>query len=521
VRTLDAMSLSAAKSRVMQARTQIEVNRIDEAESTLAAAERFLAPLPDEEKAGVLAEIAGIRTELASRMRPEDERSLRAAERELKLAREQMAAGQDLMIETTLVRAARYLENVPDQHKAAILAELAELRAPQAAPAPTPAPVAAAASDTPVERPRLAADDDKAAALVADAFVQEIEGWQRAAARDLQSFEDARARYSPKDLDPSQAAAKQAEWAAKVRTAADAARAQLTGPRGAAALAEVGAWLAKIDATGAELRLLAEAFALFNAEAEIADAGSMRLGAALDSVEWNFTRDVDRVVLAWDAVKKLIPALQAERFAAIREVQAVLARHRTLEQRVAVELRPLLAKRRVGPLVEKATHSLDLLRRDTDALDEENVLRWRKALREALAPLERDWADDPDAQDFLAKCRRAFARSEDELGDRIVLREIQAAEVHVKPLVERVERGLGCARRVACAITRRACSRASTCSRRSSPTSARSSSTTAPRPRSAASRRCSAPTSRARSATPRRCRASRSISPRTRACRRC
>src|SRR5690606_27675122 len=75
-------------------------------------------------------------------------------------------------------------------------------------------------------------------------------------------------------------------------------------------------------------------------------------------------------------------------------------------------------------------------------LDEDNVLKWRKKLREELVPLQRDWAEEQEVQDFLRKCERAFRRSEEDLGDKLVLREIQEAETFVKPLVDRLERAL-------------------------------------------------------------------------------
>jgi len=60
------MSLSAAKSHLMQATMQIESDRLDDVEHTLAAAEDSLAGLPDEESAPVAAQIAAVRASLAA-----------------------------------------------------------------------------------------------------------------------------------------------------------------------------------------------------------------------------------------------------------------------------------------------------------------------------------------------------------------------------------------------------------------------------------------------------------------------
>jgi hypothetical protein len=64
------MSLSAARSRMMQARTQMEANQLDDVEATLAAAMRFLDAVPDAEKAPLVGEIETIRVELSTRLKP-------------------------------------------------------------------------------------------------------------------------------------------------------------------------------------------------------------------------------------------------------------------------------------------------------------------------------------------------------------------------------------------------------------------------------------------------------------------
>ncbi|MFV8754539.1 hypothetical protein ACNOYE_28655 [Nannocystaceae bacterium ST9] len=293
-----------------------------------------------------------------------------------------------------------------------------------------------------VLRDRVAEMLTKAETYTIDAFKQTVDGSIRAAARDFNQLAEARTQRSPSDIDPSVTANKLVEWANKVRAALDEGRANLTSERGQTAIAEVEAWLAETDAKVVELRLLAEAFDLFRATAEVADYGELAFTTAMDSVERNFSRDPERVVLAWDAVKKLVGSFQNPKFAAVPEVAKALARQAELATRIDAELRPMIAKLRVEPLIRSAGYTLDNLKRDTDNLDEDNVLRWRKKLREEIAPLQNDWADQPDAEDFLRKCKRAFARSEEELGDKLVLREIQAAESTVRPLVDALERGL-------------------------------------------------------------------------------
>jgi len=291
-------------------------------------------------------------------------------------------------------------------------------------------------------RKRVEEMDAKADKIQVDAFTQSIDSSIRGAKRDLDSLTSTRESRSPRDLDPHVTAGKQAEWADRVRPLVDAARPQLTSASGAAAIAAADAWLAAVETTKQQLAVLGDAFALFRAEVDVEGYGEIAFPTALDSVERNLDRDPERVVLAWDAVKKLLPSFQDARYAEIPEIKKILERHAGLAHRVDTELRPALAKLRIAPLIESATYTLDNLKRDTDNLDEDGVLRWRQELRAALLPLRRDWADHPDAEEFLYQCDRAFRRSEEDLGDKIVMREIQAAEVFVKPLVDRVERGL-------------------------------------------------------------------------------
>jgi hypothetical protein len=274
-----------------------------------------------------------------------------------------------------------------------------------------------------------------------DAFRQSVDGFRRAAEREHTSLASAREQRPPSDVNPGHTATKLTEWMDKIRPLVDASRPLLTSPNGVAAIAEYDEWLAAQEQQLVELRLLADAFELFRLRAEVEGYGEIGFATALDSVERNFDSDPERVILAWDAVKKLVGAFQNPRFAAVPEIAKQLERHRELEQRVATELRPKLAQIRTEPLIRTATYTLDLLKRDTDNLDEDNVLQWRKKLRAELIPLQTEWAEEPNVQEFLRKCERAFRRSEEDLG-KVVVREIQEAEAIVKPLVERLERGL-------------------------------------------------------------------------------
>src|SRR5262249_20974447 len=150
--------------------------------------------------------------------------------------REQVAKQEDLLIDTTLTRAARYLENVPDVHKAELVAELERLRNRGSAAAAAPAAPAAAptAASSPAPAPAPTRKDDKADEQAVSAFTFTVESAQRGAARDLQAFDSAREKYGPKELDPTETVARQLDWAAKVRAAVEPARAQLTSEPGQA-----------------------------------------------------------------------------------------------------------------------------------------------------------------------------------------------------------------------------------------------------------------------------------------------
>jgi hypothetical protein len=142
------MSVSAAKSRVMQAKMQLDSNRADDAESTVAAGLKFLEGLPESETAAVRAELLQIRAAIASRPKPEDLRNISAAKGKISQARSQLDAKQHSGIADMLRVAEDFLKNVPETAKAALVAEIAAIRGGLSVPA-AEAPRAAA-----VEAPR-------------------------------------------------------------------------------------------------------------------------------------------------------------------------------------------------------------------------------------------------------------------------------------------------------------------------------------------------------------------------------
>lgn len=103
------MSVSAAKSRVMQARSALESGRGDDVAQILQAAEGFLADATPEEKAPILAEIAVLRVQLAATMKPEDRRALSAAQGKIRQARSAVAEENFFGLEETLGAAEKFL----------------------------------------------------------------------------------------------------------------------------------------------------------------------------------------------------------------------------------------------------------------------------------------------------------------------------------------------------------------------------------------------------------------------------
>jgi len=153
------MSLSAAKSRVTQAKDSLESGRRDVVESVLEAAEGYLDRLEDpdeiEQAPAVREQIAEIRARLAAMMSPEDERKLSAAKGKVRQARSQIESNYvTYAIEDTLRVAEEFLDGIADEHRAPVLAEIAEVRAqlaPDEPAAPEPSEVAEPAVAEPAE----------------------------------------------------------------------------------------------------------------------------------------------------------------------------------------------------------------------------------------------------------------------------------------------------------------------------------------------------------------------------------
>jgi hypothetical protein len=142
------MSVSAAKSRVMQAKMQLESNRVGDAEAAVEAGLKFLEGLPDSETAAVRAELMQIRAGIASRPKPEDARNLSAAQGKVRQAQSQIAGKQLSGIEDVLLAAEGFLKAVPDALKAAVVAEIAAIRAGLSKPQPVAAPAGKTAALT-------------------------------------------------------------------------------------------------------------------------------------------------------------------------------------------------------------------------------------------------------------------------------------------------------------------------------------------------------------------------------------
>jgi hypothetical protein len=113
------MSILAAKSRVTQAREHLGNDRLDVVESTLAAAEKYLAGLPPEETAPITAEIAALRTELANRPSEAETRQLSAAKGKLRQARSQIAEKSTYGTPDTIAKAEEFLMALRFEHRAA------------------------------------------------------------------------------------------------------------------------------------------------------------------------------------------------------------------------------------------------------------------------------------------------------------------------------------------------------------------------------------------------------------------
>jgi hypothetical protein len=126
------MSVSAARSRVMQAQTLIEVRRYDEVESVVETGLGFLVGLPEAETAEIATQLVALRAEAAALYVAEQfAAKIRAAQRELNAAKEDIEKGYVMSsgIDFRFDKAAEYLDGVPAELKAPLLDQAEMLRA--------------------------------------------------------------------------------------------------------------------------------------------------------------------------------------------------------------------------------------------------------------------------------------------------------------------------------------------------------------------------------------------------------
>jgi hypothetical protein len=138
----DGMSLSAARSRLMFAKDNLNMNRLDAVEPLLAAAEEFLAQdaeADSADKAALLTEIAEVRAAQAAMPTSDERRHVSAAQGKVRQARDQIEHNYmtEYVVET-LEAAVQYLVEVREQFQEPVIAEIRELRA-QLSGEPAPA----------------------------------------------------------------------------------------------------------------------------------------------------------------------------------------------------------------------------------------------------------------------------------------------------------------------------------------------------------------------------------------------
>ena len=167
----------------------------------------------------------------------------------------------------------------------------------------------------------------------------------------------------------------------------------------------------------------------------------MRLLDALEGFERNLESSPGSAAQAWDAVTQLIGPLSAPQFAAVPEVATTLARHARLAPRAASELAVRLASERARPAVDDAVEEVAGLVRAIDNADLEAVRRRRAGLRRALERLPRAIRLD-EVTAVEAAAVTAFRRSEDEIGEQLVVDELIAIERSLEPMLDQVLRGL-------------------------------------------------------------------------------
>lgn len=201
-----------------------------------------------------------------------------------------------------------------------------------------------------------------------------------------------------------------------------------------AALDEVpAAWSADTERQVDELHRLALALEQLQVEAQVEGYGGIQFVQALDAIEWNWERSIEKVARAWDGAQQLVGALRDPRFVGIAEVDTQLARFAAISVRVEAELAPKLAAMRAAPMIAAVSEAIDALNREIDYDDEEAMRARRAELRGALAALPAEVAEERE------RAADAFARSDK---DRVLQDELGRLETAIVPYIEAVERAL-------------------------------------------------------------------------------
>ncbi len=123
------MSITAAKNRVTQAREYLDKDRLDLVESAIAAGEKYLDGIPEEEAAPVRAELAALREELLRKPTEEEGRQIAAAKGKLRQIRSKLDEQNYFGIEDSFATAEKYLAPVRPELRAPIANELAAMHA--------------------------------------------------------------------------------------------------------------------------------------------------------------------------------------------------------------------------------------------------------------------------------------------------------------------------------------------------------------------------------------------------------
>jgi len=190
--------------------------------------------------------------------------------------------------------------------------------------------------------------------------------------------------------------------------------------------------------------LVNEITVLLHRSTAIPGEGTASLLTTLQTLERKLQRgnDPEGTLSYWNIAEQLIVPLQDPRYAEVDLAKSILESYASLRQQVDATLRPALVQARMKPLVSQVEDALYRIKRHVDRRDHDAAIKARRDLRTALVPIAADWGDEAAAKKLFAECDQALAHSEKELGDGIVVTELQDLEAQVKPVVERLERGL-------------------------------------------------------------------------------